>query len=775
MGRKVMKFNLNGEIQFSKPFLTEDKLVSIREKIKERIDYPFQFIDHDNNLVDFNDENDFTAEDILDGQIIKLKSTGTTSSNSSKMQINIIVNDQKICAMSLEKEMHLNESRELINKTIKGKFVFLDMDEKKIEETDEKEFIIEDILNNGGIKLKQETIDSPPPTPMSMKKTIDLSYEVLEKEDDLTLYKYSNKERISKQNLVYQYYYDEFNINDYDNAYVILFCGKTGDGKSTAINAFFNIIKGIKLKDNYRFILITEPKKKKGQAESQTDGVHLYYLKDYNNKPIILIDSQGYGDTRGTKYDEMINDAFRYVFSSVIKHINTVCFISKSNNNRLDITTRYIFSSVTSLFSEDISENFIVLATFATRDTQKNGPTFVESIQTDADFLNIQNRGMNEKWWYAFDSKLVLSNEEDKLTKYSFSQLNELYEEKVKKLRPKNIKKCAEVLETRNQLKIQVNLLSNTFQKLVMEQLNLQEIEKKNNEIKIKIEDMQAKIHNFEEQSKNLKPAELEKRIAELNNEINSKLNNLNSETVVEYVNSCEYSQYHYYTHCDYCERNCHDYCDCFGNSLGRCKRFTWGILEDKKCDECGCIKERHKIDHYHWIKKTVNKKKDNSQQIQEEKDRGEREKQRYLEEMEQKKDAKSNLQRQINELNINKNILLEEQKKNIQEQEQIKKEINNKSNQITYIIIKLKHISQKIEDIAMNNSHLKTQDEYIDSLKDKMEQIGLKDEEQKKDLKRMKENIKIFREVNQLKEEEVMSLDDSQLAEKLGIIIPKN
>lgn len=134
---------------------------------------------------------------------------------------------------------------------------------KKIEETDEKEFIIEDILNNGGIKLKQETIDSPPPTPMSMKKTIDLSYEVLEKEDDLTLYKYSNKERISKQKLVYQYYYDEFNINDYDNAYVVLFCGKTGDGKSTAINAFFNIIKGIKLKDNYRFILITEPKKEK--------------------------------------------------------------------------------------------------------------------------------------------------------------------------------------------------------------------------------------------------------------------------------------------------------------------------------------------------------------------------------------------------------------------------------------------------------------------------------------------------------------------------------
>ena len=61
--------------------------------------------------------------------------------------------------------------------------------------------------------------------------------------------------------------------------YIILFFGKTGVRKSTDINAFFNIVKGIKLKYNNRFILITEPKKAKGQAESQTDGVHYFYLK----------------------------------------------------------------------------------------------------------------------------------------------------------------------------------------------------------------------------------------------------------------------------------------------------------------------------------------------------------------------------------------------------------------------------------------------------------------------------------------------------------------
>lgn len=55
------------------------------------------------------------------------------------------------------------------------------------------------------------------------------------------------------------------------------------------------------------------------------------------------------------------------------------------------------------------------------------------------------------------------------------------------------------------------------------------------------------------------------------------------------------------------------------------------------------------------------------------------------------------------------------------------------------------------------------------------MEQIGFKDEEQKRELKNIKENIRIFKEVNQFKENDFMNLDDSQLTEKLKIIIPKS
>jgi len=627
MGRKVIKFNLNGDVKFSKPFQTEDNLFSIREKIKERFFCSFQFIDLENNPVDCKDENDFTAEDILDGQIIKLKSTEDANSNSNKTQLNILVNGQKICSKSLEKEMHLDKCREMINKEIKGNFNFLDKYGNKVDEEDEKEFIIEDILNNGEIKLKQDTIDSPPPTPMTTlkeevpakneeipsKMPIDFSkYETLEKEDNLTIYKYSNKERQSKQKLVYQYFYDEFNNNDYDNAYVVLFCGKIGDGKSTDINAFINTIKGVKLEDNNKFNLITEPKKAKEQAESQTYGVHLYYLKDYNNKPVILIDSQGYGDTRDLEYDKMIDDAFRYVFSNIIKHIDIICLAFKTN--RLDFNT-----SETSLFSEDITEKFNILETFASKETIKNGPAFIDSIQTDSDFLNIQKRGMDEKWWFTFDSKCLLSNEEDRLTKYSFSQLNELCDKKVKKLRLQSIKKCAEILENRIQLKFQINNLSDNFQNLLKEQANLQEKEK--------------------------------------------------------------------------------------------------NIIETQKQ-----IEEMH-------------------HKNQEEKDRIEREYQKYLEELDRKKNDKTSLEKQINDLNDHKKVLEEEQKKNIKEEYEIKEKIKNTSSQITYII-KLQNISQKIEYIAMNNNHLKTQDEYIDFLKppprrysqlrilkDKMDQIGMNDE----------------------------------------------
>ena len=249
---------------------------------------------------------------------------------------------------------------------------------------------------------------------------------------------------------------------------------------------------------------------------------------------------------------------------------------------------------------------------------------------------------MNDKWWYALDSKSVLDNDEDKITKYSFEQMKELYETKIKKLPPKGIKQSAEVLKTRIDLRVKVNLLSDTFQNLMMEQGNLHLKIKKIEEISTKISDMEMRIKNFDNDSKSFNASELEKRLTQLNEELNEKLNDLNSEIEEQFISSYEYGgDNNTFTHCDNCQRNCHNYCDCTFQTFGRCKVFTFGIFSEKVCEECNCPKTAHKSDHYHWIKKRITSKKDNSKKIEEEKQRNNLDKQRYLDELNSKKKNK--------------------------------------------------------------------------------------------------------------------------------------
>jgi hypothetical protein len=663
-----LKFEFKGKVIFSKPFNLDENLNKIREKINKKMNCQYSFLTKDGKFINQKDEVEYKLGQIKDGETIKLVQIETNQGNTNGQEIFVLFEGQKICSINSNNDNNLSEARKLIVNSLKQDFQFLDSDSNLIDIEDEEDFTIENILNNNSISIKMESTSEDLPAPKNenvtnsnkpkssnKKKIEDFSkYEIIKKRKDFTIYKYSNVKRESNHDLVYQYYFDSFEASDYESAYVVLFCGKTGDGKSTALNAFFNIIKGIELKDNYRFILITEPPKAKGQAESQTDGVHLYYLKDYNNKPIILIDSQGYGDTRGITYDQRINSAFEYVFSNVISHINTVCFIAKANTNRLDTVTKYIFSSVTSLFADDITENFVIVPTFASKDTIDEGPAFVESIKTDADFLKLEER--KDKWWFALDSKSVLDNEEDKITKYSFEQMKTLYEKKIKKLPSKEIKNSAEVMKNRIILRPKLELLNETFINLMMEQGNLQLKIKDLAEISIKISDMENRIKMFENDARNLDPEALERKMKELNDDLNNKLSNLCNENEEKFINSCEFDKdENYHTHCDKCERNCHNICDCNFRFAGRCKIYTFGIIGEKKCEICHCPKSCHRNDNYHWVKKRICIKKDNSSQIEEERRRNEAEKQRYLEELNQKRSNKNKINSQIDELYFNK------------------------------------------------------------------------------------------------------------------------
>lgn len=777
----AIKIELDKKIICTKKFVLDEKLDSIREKLKSKIGNS-QFLEKGEGPIEYEDEKDFTLEEVIKDNILILSSA--ENNNDSGAGVKIMINDKNVCTKNCSLEDNLKNLRNSLKHDIKNEFNFLDKGGIDIDLDDEEDFTIKEILNNGCVQIKSNSSPAPisntatstfnpssissdeqgsiakSPTKENKKITFDFSkYEVIKKEEDVTFYRYSNLKSKSNHELVYHYYFDKFESNDYRKAYIVLFVGKTGDGKSTGINAFFNVIKGIKLTDAYRFILIEEQPKKKG--ESVTDGVHLYYLRDYENKPIIILDSQGYGDTRGRKYDEMINSAFQYVFSNVIDHINVVCFIANATASRLDILTKYIFTSVTSLFSEDISENLFILATHANRDTMNSGPAFITTIGSDEAFISI-NKKMDEKFWFASDNKLIFYRDTDKLSLYSYNQLLELYEEKVKKMGPKGVKNSANVLNYRKQLTVEINKLNNSFQEMMAKNANLKEKEKKIQEKKEKLTEININLKNEEERIRNLKGKELENALKKMNENLEAQLSELKNQKIPKKHKILKGDSENKYTICTECQRNCHDPCDCWFKFLF--KRCTIFPIFSNDCEECGHNKCVHESVYKHYIWETEEIDVDNSELSEKIKSKNKTQENFLKEQIDKDNREKATIQQALQKLELNKSQILSDLENANKEKMIIENKVKDIEKEISYTIIRLQNLNEKLNEISMNPNVIKTQNEYYKSLKEKMKDIGIEDKEQEEYLNGIiKENENIEK-INNLSHEELLSLSEEKL-----------
>lgn len=92
-------------------------------------------------------------------------------------------------------------------------------------------------------------------------------------------------------------------------------------------------------------------------------------VSDRINYTINLIDTPGFGDTRGLDQDQVIIDQIRQLFTAKgeqgVQTLDAVCFILKAPDARLTATQRYIFESILALFGNDIKDNICTLVTFA--------------------------------------------------------------------------------------------------------------------------------------------------------------------------------------------------------------------------------------------------------------------------------------------------------------------------------------------------------------------------------------------------------------------------
>lgn len=124
--------------------------------------------------------------------------------------------------------------------------------------------------------------------------------------------------------------------------------------------------------DDFRFQLTKQPETKISQAQCQTMFITAYtfYPTESSriNNPLTIVDTPGFGDTRGIKQDYALIAQIKIFFSLSpphgVDHIDAIGFVVKSASSRLTATQRYIINSIYSIFGKDMEQNIFLMVTF---------------------------------------------------------------------------------------------------------------------------------------------------------------------------------------------------------------------------------------------------------------------------------------------------------------------------------------------------------------------------------------------------------------------------
>ncbi|XP_067248687.1 uncharacterized protein [Chanodichthys erythropterus] len=370
----------------------------------------------------------------------------------------------------------------------------------------------------------------------------------------------------------------------------IMMIGATGSGKTTLINSMINYILGVQWEDDFRFVLIDEGKQK-SQAESQTSAITAYQINHMDDfrvpYSLTIVDTPGFGDTRGISHDQKITKQIQEFFSARggIDRIDAVCFVVQASLARLTHTQKYIFDSILSIFGKDIAENILVLVTFADGQT----PPVLEAIKVSE--VSCAKNKSGEPLHFKFNNSAVFAikksaededsdceNFDQMFWKMGFSSMKKFFASLIK-METQSLSLTREVLKERQQLEVNVEGLQ--------PQIN-------------------AGLTKLDEIRKTRAALEQHKAEMDANKDFEY-------EVEVNAPKQIKNTTGYYLSNCQKCYFTCHETCQIANDS----ERYNCWAMTDRKCRICPgkCAWNVHFNQEYKWIY-VPEKKKETYQEL---------------------------------------------------------------------------------------------------------------------------------------------------------------
>ena len=489
--------------------------------------------------------------------------------------IQIYLNDKLQLKKELQLDTPLNEIRNSLNDDIKTDFTFLNKGSQQIEKDEEEDYKLKMIIK----KQTNQLFLSDNKSISNIKEANkDKILEPIEGSKLLFIKKSENdneeRESTNEELKIFKYPQIFFSPSEAEKAFTFLVIGETGNGKTTIINSFLNVVMGITIDTDFRYVIVEEDDN--SQIHSKTKNVNIYNIKGKDGSLFQIIDTPGYNDTKGMSQDKIISQKIFEAFQTQLTSINAICFVVKSDAFRLSPTQKYIFHSILDLFGDDVKENFIAMLTFC----DGGNSLVINTLKNKESIYSKIIPHVKNPWYYKFNNSAFFSlKRKEKFTEMFWDLGKESFINfisRLKELPKKSLSQSIEVGKERQKLEGLIIMLQ---QKL---KLCLNNVEQCKLEYKI---------------------------INDLNKDIKDS-QNYKVDIIVPKIEKEQLKPGIHTTACLQCNRTCHDNCNIKQDEY---KYNCWAMDKNsKKCRICPnkCNWSLHKnipyIIKYYSVKETI-------------------------------------------------------------------------------------------------------------------------------------------------------------------------